>query len=143
VRRNYIRNTNIFYSFPQDPDDTGSIGSNMTGRTPRDGYEYAETGVKNSHSGPPSMEPIVNPLILTEHYDSSATNKLEDTPVGTAEYSRVLNDSLTSEETIDFENASVYDAPPTARGAVTPAKSVTFDPSAIYATVVKESRTKF
>ena len=115
----------------------------MTGRTPRDGYEYAETGVKNSHSGPPSMEPIVNPLILTEHYDSSATNKLEDTPVGTAEYSRVLNDSLTSEETIDFENASVYDAPPTARGAVTPAKSVTFDPSAIYATVVKESRTKF
>ncbi|KAH3739059.1 hypothetical protein DPMN_045705 [Dreissena polymorpha] len=153
VRKNYIRNTNIFYSFPQDHEDTESTASNrhisgnhLNGNATAKIETSDNDTVQNStviltlkpeHSHPS--------LDLYGHHESTH-NPLYEPFVDDRTSDSVANNIYTpdtSSETIGFVNDSMQGGGSIARRPAHATKSVTFEASALYAQIVKEGRTKF
>lgn len=158
VRRNYVRNTNIFYSFPQDYDDMENTRSEspVVARKPgisEEELSYIEATKTPVLNGiPPSK--ASNGSVKFDSYrikppDITLDSKDDDEDVETV---NAMYDSSyshdTQNETISYfcgtENEPAEsDHTDTTQRQLNATKSVSFDESALYARVVKEGKTKF
>ena len=149
-RRNYIRNTNIFYSFPDDQKDSGDsqFDNTSTGTPERDNSLILTTNALyepfKSNSSPYRVcsEFDAEKYVIKPHNNNNTTDVVpysEDVypPDSSAD---------TSNEFIDYVNDvenEIDDQCESASDRQTDIKlRVTFDPSTEYATVKKEGKTK-
>ena len=168
-RRNYVRNTNIFYSFPEDLKDIGSTESDCkTAETiEKDNALIIET---NAMFEP--FDGVEKPYDTYSEFDMS--NYIIEPSVSNSKIVLVSGDVYSPESSTDSDNETnegVYNAnvdkdTRTDTSKVTTAKSdtkagkdetvvtvpkksprknsrVAFDPTTLYASVNKEGKTKF
>lgn len=155
VRRNYIRNTNIFYSFPEDYNDAGSTKSDSSTETDRRdstlttiprSQRYESVGIPSPSS---TLKKINSHLYFDELTIKAAAAETATGRYNTGPLScpRLPNDNTyvgeTSNETIEFVNGVANDTYKENKDIANGGKSVSFDPNALYAKVNKEGRTKF
>ncbi|WAR09076.1 hypothetical protein MAR_019034 [Mya arenaria] len=148
VRRDSIRNTNIFYSFPQDLEDTESIQSSNAVSTPREATMFpADLFQPDPGTNKAPKESTVGRLQFESYTKEHVTKDLGIYSESNGEFSRMPNDSFaseTSEETIAFDNETVHIMPENGdvKTSMNGVKSVSFDQNALYAKVIKEGKTK-
>lgn len=150
VRRNYVRNTNIFYSFPQDYEDIESTTSNspdVDRKTLQSEVNYSLPSTLNGST----KTSTGNGLLRFDSYkippnstDKEAGKSL-GAPPATTTYDGFSREA--ENETLNYFNGT--EPEPIENGARderkhgSETKTVTFDPSALYAKVIKEGKTKF
>ncbi|WAR08990.1 hypothetical protein MAR_018948 [Mya arenaria] len=149
VRRDSIRNTNIFYSFPQDLEDTESIQCSNAVSTPREATMFPadlfQPDLGTNIKAP--KESTVGRLQFESYTNEHVTKDQGIYSENNGEFSRMPNDSFaseTSEETIAFDNETVHIMPENGdvKTSMNGVKSVSFDQNALYAKVIKEGKTK-
>lgn len=151
VRRNYIRNTNIFYSFPEDYADTGSTQSDNTPEVDRENSSFPNIAgsqlyedVRDS-SPAPVHKSVSDPLYFDQYKIKSLRNENMKSDLNTS----MPNDNnnyvgeTTTETIVYFNGVENDEAAKEDPGVESGGKAVTFDPNVLYAQVKKEGRTKF
>ncbi|XP_045198984.2 mucin-5AC-like [Mercenaria mercenaria] len=157
VRRNYIRNTNIFYSFPEDYSEAGNTLSESSPEADRREPSFSNIPRSQLYEsvGNPSpsstLKKATSPLYFDNYKIKAADSDGADVyEKDTHSFSRMPNDNSyvgeTSNETIDFVNGVENDDPlkvDSNSNIENGGKSVSFDSSVYYAQVRKEGKTKF
>lgn len=142
-----MRNTNIFYSFPQDYEDMESTMS----KNPDDSKERDYSEVEYAHPPTPTGAStnghlVTQPLYGPVRFDSYRI-KPPDITTNTETNYNINFSQDTGQETISLyngvERASSGDDISGSQKHVNGNKSVSFDPSTLYAKVCKEGKTKF
>jgi len=146
-----VRNTNIFYSFPQDYEDAESMTSKKADVTRETDY----TEVEYAHPATPTTnghlvnQSVYGPVTFDSYRIKSADISTDETDaelhVDLPKHTEYSTD--TRQETINYfngvERAPSNDDVTGSQRHMNGNKSVTFDPSSLYATVNKEGKTKF
>ncbi|KAL4233573.1 hypothetical protein ACF0H5_008254 [Mactra antiquata] len=153
VRRNYIRNTNIFYSIPEDFNETGSIKSDspevennqaFTSTSNDLLYDIVDNTRKDGHTTTLNGNLRIDQCKLNTKAESNheTGNKYSNFSYGMPTNGAYSGE--TSNETINFVNdREKTDTAIDNEVASNGVKSVSFDPSVLYAKVNKEGKTKF
>ena len=150
IRQHYYRNTNIFYTFPDDDlKDTGStlsdcksvetIEQDNTVIIGTNGLYEPFDGVESSRDQNQNTFDTSKYIILPVGDDNSELGHSWDTNVDAGDNESENELSVDTNERVNLENNNSDDVMSDSNGT----KRVHFDPSELYASVRKESKTKF
>ena len=149
IRQHYYRNTNIFYTFPDDLKDTGSTLSDCKSV---ETIEQDDTVIIGTNELYEPFDGVESPR--DQNQNTFDTGKYITLPVGDDNnelgHSRDTNVDVGNNESengfsvytnlrLNLENNNTDDVISDSNGS----KRVHFDPSELYASVRKESKTKF